>query len=120
LIDKLKDKYNIPITIELESRDKNNESLDTKLQDRLYICLMNRSFLRSNLCMHKLRQAIDTFKKVVIVIDLNESENFHEEYESLNLNKANIIEFLCETGVNSLSVEKTLISYIDKFQKEVF
>jgi len=70
--------------------------------------------------MHKLRQAIDVFKKVVIVVDLNESEHFHEEYESLNLNRENIIEFLCETGVNSLSVERTLVSYIDKFLKEVF
>ena len=67
--------------------------------------------------MRKLREAEFTYKKVFILIDLNESEEFFSEYEKLNLSYRNMVQFLYTNLFTEFT--KTIESSIDEFLKEV-
>ncbi len=70
--------------------------------------------------MRNLRRAIETFEKVFILINLNESsDEFFPKYESLYLNKGNMVEFLYQTDLSNGFIVSTIISSINEFLSEV-
>ena len=98
----------------MEVKQKSDDCLNKKL----FICFLNREFLKSSSCMRQLRHAVNTFKKVFILIDSNEGDEFFTEYESLNLKEmyGHIMEFFYQS-LNEMV--KKITTSIDEYLTEV-